>query len=147
MPPDENYQPPDAKPSPNEHIPDHGEPTSGNLTGFRVGESKPLDMRSPEVQKGFPLSERMGKYCPGIAGFFKSNVAYFTKGDTSETMKKDNASITEKISGIESLYRNKSIYLKIYDTNGLELDPNIIHPFVRMHVLDISTHTYVKKSG
>jgi hypothetical protein len=111
------------------------------------GEVKPLDMRSPEILRGFPLGERMGKYCPGIAGFFKSNVAYFTKGDTAVTMAKDNPTITEKIADIESLYRNKSIYLKIYDTNGLELDPNIIHPFVRIHFLDISTHTYLKKSG
>lgn len=30
--------------------------------------------------------------------------------------------------------------------SNLELDPNVIHPFVRIHIVYIKTGTYIKKS-
>lgn len=47
---------------------------------------KEVNMGHPLIKKGFSISERMGKSCPGLASFFKGDVAYFTKGDTNMTM-------------------------------------------------------------
>ena len=30
--------------------------------------------------------------------------------------------------------------------SNLELDPNVVHPFVRVHIVDLKTGTYIKKS-
>ena len=36
--------------------------------------------------------------------------------------------------------------IKIHGTGGLLLDSNMIHPFVRIHVIDMNTYRYLAKS-
>lgn len=36
--------------------------------------------------------------------------------------------------------------VKILETGSLILDPNMIHPFVRIHVIDMNTNKYLAKS-
>ena len=36
--------------------------------------------------------------------------------------------------------------LKIHGTGGLTLDSNMIHPFVRIHVIDMDTYKYLAKT-
>lgn len=143
---DENYYKPEPDPY------SQNEPTivseeRRNYQNVPNVDVKDLNMKNPIIRKGFPLSERVGRYCPGLASFFKSEKAYFTHGDTNMTMQQDNEQIFNRVNDLEGLYRNKSVYLKIHDTNGLELDPNVMHPFVRVHFMDISTNMYMKKSG
>ena len=38
-----------------------------------------------------------------------------------------------------------ALYLKIHDTNGLELDPYVIHPVVKIHIMDLRSHRYIEK--
>ncbi len=36
-------------------------------------------------------------------------------------------------------------YLKIIESSNLELDPNVMHPFVKVHLVDINTGNYIRK--
>lgn len=35
--------------------------------------------------------------------------------------------------------------LKILETSNLELNPSVVHPFVRIHVVDLYTGKYLEK--
>jgi hypothetical protein len=39
-----------------------------------------------------------------------------------------------------------ALKVKILETGSLILDPNMIHPFVRIHVVDMNTNKYLAKS-
>lgn len=43
-------------------------------------------------------------------------------------------------------YRKMALNIKIAKTGSLILDPNMIHPFVRMHIVDMKTCKYLAKS-
>ena len=86
--PDENYYKPESDPySQNEQTIVSEERRYQNVPNV---DAKDLNMKNPIIRKGFPLSERVGRYCPGLASFFKSEKAYFTHGDTNMTMQQDN---------------------------------------------------------
>lgn len=39
-----------------------------------------------------------------------------------------------------------ALKIKILETGSLILDPNMIHPFVRIHIVDMNTNKYLAKS-
>lgn len=61
-------------------------------------------------------------------------------------MKANSLAINEKTLNVRDNFQEKAIYLKIHDTNGLKLDPNVIHPFVRVHIMDLTKDSYLVKS-
>ena len=40
-----------------------------------------------------------------------------------------------------------ALKMKILQTGSLILDPNMIHPFVRVHIIDMKTYKYLAKSN
>ncbi|CAG9335314.1 unnamed protein product [Blepharisma stoltei] len=106
-----------------------------------------LNMRDPRIYRGFPYTERLGTSCIGCARFWgRESKNHFSRGNTADVMKQDAVSIDEKTYAVREHYKGKSLYLKIHDTNGLKLDPNVIHPFVRIHIMDITKNSYLTKS-
>ena len=43
-------------------------------------------------------------------------------------------------------YRRMAMNLKIDKTGSLLLDPDMIHPFVKIHIVDMDTYKYLAKS-
>ena len=39
-----------------------------------------------------------------------------------------------------------AVRLSVCGTGILEMDPNVLHPFVRVHIIDMSTKKYLAKS-
>jgi len=39
--------------------------------------------------------------------------------------------------------QDKIMYLRVMGTSALELDTNVMHPFVRIHILNMTTGCYV----
>lgn len=105
-----------------------------------------LNMLDPSIHKGFPFWDRVGISCTGFTKFcVRSDESYIQSTYTSELMKGQSQGINERYMPVLQNFRNKVVYLKIHDTNGLELDPHIIHPFVKIHFIDLNTHQYLKK--
>ena len=46
----------------------------------------------------------------------------------------------------KKILENKCVSIKIIETSNLELDPNSIHPFVRIHIVNLKNGQYIKKS-
>jgi hypothetical protein len=46
----------------------------------------------------------------------------------------------------EPRHRNLALKLKVKETGSLLLDPNVTHPFVRVHIIDTLTCKYLAKS-
>lgn len=46
----------------------------------------------------------------------------------------------------EPKHRLQALNLKVIQSGSLILDPNMIHPFVRVHIIDMDTYKYLAKS-
>ena len=103
-------------------------------------------MSNPSIRKGFPFWERVSTVCMGCAKACVSGDNYVTQGFTSDLMKQESAEIVDRNHGMFEAFKNNVLYLKIMDTGGLELDSNVIHPIVRVHVIDLKTNSYKLKS-
>lgn len=53
------------------------------------------------------------------------------------------AVLTEKE---KSELTDKILTLKVLQTSAMELDTNVMHPFVRIHLVNMVTGTYIQKS-
>lgn len=51
--------------------------------------------------------------------------------------------LTEQI--VDTLLRSNIVELAVLESSRLELDPNVIHPFVKIHLVDKNTGCYLKK--
>lgn len=105
-----------------------------------------LTMDNPRIKGGFPFWERIGTNCMGCARCCGSQDHFVSRGFSSTVMKAETGEITEKMRMILDQFHERVVYLKIHDTGGLELDPNLIHPFVRIHVIDLNTDSYKAKT-
>lgn len=100
-------------------------------------------INNPDIQKCFPVLDRvlmkMGRFAKfNCSRQFKSYVEYM--GGSVETNDKDvrveNATLMDKCG-----------YFNIIDSSNLELDPNVMHPFVKVHIIDMITGNYIEKSS
>ena len=46
----------------------------------------------------------------------------------------------------EDKFNKMALKIKINETGSLILDPNMLHPFVRIHIIDMDTYKYLAKS-
>ena len=44
-------------------------------------------------------------------------------------------------------YRNLGLKITVKETGSLVLDPNVTHPFVRVHIVDLKTSKYLAKKN
>jgi jouberin len=107
----------------------------------------PVDMRNPAVTRGFGFWERAGTSCMGFSKAMSNEQQYVLRNYTVEEMKGQTPAIQDNLRAINESFRGKTVYLKIHDTNGLELDPNVLHPFVRVYVIDIKTGCFLRKTN
>lgn len=130
----------------------HSYPTENqeneNISNFPLieVETPELLMTNTNIRNGFPFWERISAACMGCAKACSATERFITAGFTSDTMKVESGEITERMRIVMDQFHGKVVYLKIYDTGGLELDPHIIHPFVRVHVIDLTKNAYKTKS-
>jgi jouberin len=82
----------------------------------------------------------------GCAKACASGENFITENFTSDSMKQESAEITDRMQGVLDEFHNHVLYLKIMDTGGLELDPHVIHPIVRVHIIDLKSNSYKLKS-
>ena len=124
---------------------DHTENPSINFSLVEVA-PPPLLMENPRIKSGFPFWERIGAGCMGCARCCGSQAHNISRGFSSTVMKSESGEITHRMQSMLDQFHHGVVYLKIYDTGGLELDPNLIHPFVRVHVIDLSKDAYKSKT-
>ena len=94
------------------------------------------DMNSKLIKSKFPLTDRIAMACQCCGA----------KGDTIEQLlaKKELFKFEEEFKGAH--HKDLGLKLKVKETGSLLLDPNVTHPFVRIHVVDMNTCKYLAKS-
>jgi hypothetical protein len=93
----------------------------------------------PEIWSNFPLSERMLFSLKSFScrrGTKKQTFVDLLKGLNKQPAEPE-ASITD----------GKVVRLTILETSNLVLDPNVLHPFVKVHIVDLEKGTYISKIG
>lgn len=114
-----------------------------------IGTEYKIDLADPRISKKFTLGAKMKKVlrrCSGCcrkpcatvesirasAPFFSSINEYFPRNDEGRPM-----------------YDAKELALRleVSGTGILEMDQNVLHPFVRVHIVDLNTNKYLQKSN
>lgn len=100
-------------------------------------------INSQEVQRCFPVSDRTLLKLKQVASLrcktpFNS---FVEKIGPVATKEKEGEAPFE-----DPALKGKCAYFNIMHSSNLELDPNVMHPMVRIHLLDLNTGCYVRKS-
>lgn len=93
-------------------------------------------MALPEIRERFPLGDRISLALFGC----------FHKLTPIEEMKKRTPLFKFEEQYKDEKYNRMALKLKILETGSLLLDPKMIHPFVKIHVVDMGTCKYLAKS-
>jgi len=110
--------------------------------------TSPPDMANPQVRKGFPFCEKVQTACMWLTKCCASAEQYVTSGYLADIVQSQAAQIqAAAFDPLVAMLQRKAVFLKIHDTNGLELDPYVIHPFVKVHVIDVTTGCYLRKES
>lgn len=104
--------------------------------GINIGSNHAYYLRDTFIWSSFPLGERTYISMKNLARC-KPKSTYVDYIDTEKP-------ITMQ-SEIDKL-RNQAVRINILETSQLELDRYVIHPFVKLHVVDIHTGRYLSKS-
>jgi hypothetical protein len=93
-------------------------------------------MKAKAIRSKFPVADRMALafQCCG------------PKGDTIDQLSDKKALFTFEEEFNEPHHKNLGLKIKVKETGSLMLDPNVTHPFVRVHIVDMNTCKYLAKS-
>ena len=93
-------------------------------------------MNLPQIRSKYPLSDRLGLALACCCANPLNPV---------ETLKKLPPLFKFEEQYREDHIRTGALKLKICETGSLLLDPNVIHPFVRVSIVDMDTYKYLAK--
>lgn len=94
-------------------------------------------MNSEAIRSRFPLADRVA-----LALNFCRN-----KDDPITQLKAQKELCTFEEEFKDLLNKNLALNLKVKETGSLLLDPNVTHPFVRVHIVDMNTCKYLAKAN
>jgi jouberin len=94
-------------------------------------------LRDKMVWTSFPLKERMASTTLGLITC-KSKQTFVDQITTAKP-----APNLKELSDA----KNRVFKITINETSQLELDPNLMHPYVKVHIVDLASGNYVQKSG
>jgi hypothetical protein len=94
-------------------------------------------MNNINVKKRFPWSDRIAS---SLCGCFSKNTPIY------EIKNKMPLFTFNEAFGRDTM-QNSTLEIKINSTGSLELDPNVMHPFVRVHIVDLETSKYLQKKN
>lgn len=96
--------------------------------------------KSPQFRTCYPLFSRMSQYMKAtLCCYPNKNITYVNQINNAAEVKFDENDSAQ--------FRNKVVSLKIGETSNLELDPLLVHPFVKVHVIDKDRGFYIRKSN
>ena len=105
----------------------------------RRDEEKYIDIRADYIWEGFPLSERFWySFCCKT-----KCCSDYKNGDVFTTQCfREKCNIDKKLNNLD----NKILTLSILKSGTLEIMPMIMHPFVRISIVNLKTGKYIQKS-
>jgi jouberin len=105
----------------------------------RRDEENHIDIRADYIWEGFPLSERFWySFCCKT-----KCCSDFKNGDVFTTQCfREKCNIDKKLNNLD----NKILTLSILKSGTLEIMPMIMHPFVRISIVNLKTGKYIQKS-
>lgn len=98
-------------------------------------EIQPPDMRSDRIKKKFPWYDRLSLALNCCRA----------KEDPSVLLNKQEALFKFEEEFKEPRHQELGLRLDIKETGSLLLDPHVLHPFVKVHMMDMTTSKYLAK--
>lgn len=95
-----------------------------------------LNMTIPQIRKKFPIGDRISL---ALCGCGKSL-------NPVQIMRNQSPLFTFEQQFKDEKYNKMAMKIKVTETGSLILDPHMIHPFVRIHIIDMDTYKYLAKS-
>ena len=114
-----------------------------------IGDSFEIKLDDPRIRSKFSIGDKIKKAFLPCTRCCKKPWATADKIAKADTFFD---SITEYFPKNEEgrpMYEAKELALRL-EVNGtgiLEMDQNVLHPFVRVHIVDLSTNKYLQKSS
>mmetsp|Transcript_39561 Transcript_39561/g.38073 ORF Transcript_39561/g.38073 Transcript_39561/m.38073 type:complete len:121 (-) Transcript_39561:180-542(-) len=107
-----------------------------DVTLNKIFDQSMLNMNLDVLRKKFPLSDRFS-LCLCGCGLSQTPIQMI--------------SAQKPLYSFEDHYKEarhsyQALKIKVAETGSLMLDPNMIHPFVRIHFVDLTTNKYLRKS-
>lgn len=107
-------------------------------------EEKTIDLANPMLWEGFPQWDQFWyKFFCGSSYVTDIEVKP-GEGFFIQSLLKRNSTIDPKI---QHIFKDKCLYLKILRSGNLEIQSNIIHPFVRISIINLKTCRYLQKKN
>jgi hypothetical protein len=101
-----------------------------------IKEASILNMNIPLIRKKFPLGDRISL---ALCGCGKSL-------NPVQIMRNQSPLFTFEQQFKDEKYNKMAMKVKVNETGSLILDPHMVHPFVRIHIVDMDTYKYLAKS-
>jgi len=105
-----------------------------NNGGTHIGDK--TEPRMLELSKCFGFWENFKKSCSCCGGGIWTN---------NKMMKVENNPSMEFKEAFDNNLAECALRLNVKETGSLKLDPFLLHPFVKIHVVDMVTHKYLAK--
>lgn len=106
-----------------------------------------VDLADPRIHKKFTLGSKMKKVLRRCSCCRKPCATVESIRDSTPFF----SSITEYFPRVDGrpMYDAKELALRleVSGTGILEMDQNVLHPFVRVHIVDLNTNKYLQKSN
>jgi hypothetical protein len=93
-------------------------------------------MQGPTIRSKYPLGDRISLAMCGC----------YTNQNPVQTLKAIPPLFKFEEQFKDEKYKKMAVKLKICETGSLVLDENMVHPFVRVHFIDMDTYKYLAKS-
>jgi hypothetical protein len=103
----------------------------------KINEADPLVMTKPEIKSKFPLADRFINFI---------NCCKPPK-DPIGTMLEQKELFTFKEEFPDAHQQKFGLKIRVKETGSMLLDPNVTHPFVKVHIVDMNTCKYLAKSN
>jgi hypothetical protein len=112
------------------------------LTLSAIKDSDAVNMADPKISRVFPLKDRIMKSI-SCCGNKEDWIPYLLKQPPKLTLSQLPKLETDK--SFSQPREDMALKIKIKSTGSLDLDEHVLHPFVRVHVIDMSTQKYLAK--
>ena len=107
-------------------------------------ENKEIDITNDIIWKGYPFWDRFWyKFCCGNNCITDSPIKT-GQGFFIQSLLNRNSQIDPKL---QNYFKEKCLYLKIIRSGNLEIQSSIIHPFVRISIVNLKTCRYLQKKN
>ena len=104
-------------------------------------------MNIGQISSKFKCMDRFSAWCTRACSCGRETDRAKNMLENQEPMFKFHAEYKEDPITKINVYNNYAVKLKVKETGSMAIDPNLLHPFVKVHIIDLRTGMYLRKSN